>query len=120
MATAMVAVDDGSIVARVVIQWKRPYHLSSEEARDWACEQVARLVQSDAVDHAELTHVRGASAGHPSDCDWMLELHVSSRDVDGLVDEPSSAEWLDDLRRLRLEPRVIIADGGIRLSPERD
>jgi hypothetical protein len=107
-------------VARLVIFWRRPYHLSADEACDWACDQVSRLVRPDTVRHAELTAVRAVSGRHPSECEWMLELHlVPGRDAHDFVDAPAAAAWLADLRQLRLEPRVILVDGGISVHPER-
>jgi hypothetical protein len=110
-----------SAVARVVILWKRPYHLSAEEERDWAREQVSRTLKTDTVRHAELTPVHGASARHPTDCDWMLELHLGEgRNAHDFVDDPAAAAWLGDLQQLGLQPRVIVVDGSHLVRPEHD
>ena len=107
-------------MARLVIMWRRPYHLSADEARDWAREQISALVRPDTVRHAELTAVRAASGRHPSECEWMLELHLApGRDAHDFVDDPASADWLGDLQQLGLQPRVILVDGGISVHPER-
>jgi hypothetical protein len=106
-------------VARVVILWKRPYRVSADEARDWAREQVAGIVHTDTVVRADLTPVRAASARHPSDCDWMLEVELApGRDAGDFVDEPAAAAWLSELQQLRLEPRVIVVDGGLLVRPD--
>ena len=106
-------------MARVVIQWKRPYRLSADEARDWTREQVAAILHTDTVVRADLTPVRAASARHPSDCDWMLEVQLApGRDARDFVDDPAAAAWLRDLHQLRLEPRVIVVDGSLLLRPD--
>jgi hypothetical protein len=107
-------------VARVVILWKRPYRLSADEARDWAREQVAAILRTDTVVRADLTPVCAASACHPSDCDWMLEVQLApGRDARDFLDDPAAAAWLGDLEQLRLEPRVIAVDGSLLIRPER-
>ena len=106
-------------VARVVILWKRPYRLSPDEAEDWAREEVGRTMATDTVNRADWTPVRAASARHPSDCDWMLEVQLApGRNAHDFVDDPAAAAWLGDLQQLHLEPRVIAVDGSLRLRPE--
>ena len=113
MAVMAGAVDDPP-VARVVILWKRPYRLSPDEARDWAREQVAAILRTDTLVRADLTPVRAASARHPRDCDWMLEVQLApGRDARDFVDDPAAAAWLGDLHQLRLEPRVFVVDGSL-------
>ena len=106
-------------MARVVILWKRPYRLSVEEAQRWTAEQIAGLLAADTVRRAELTPVRPASARHPADCDWMLDVELSpGHSADDFVDEPAAAAWLSDLQQLRLEPRVIVVDGSRHRRPD--
>ena len=116
MAARAGCVDDLA-VARVVIQWKRPYRLSADEGRDWAREQVAAILRADVAVRADLMPVRAASARHPSDCDWMLEVQLApGRDARDFVDDPAAAAWLADLQQLGLRPRIIPIDGGITLG----
>jgi hypothetical protein len=50
----------------------------------------------------------------------MLEVRLSEgRNADDFVDDPAAAAWLDDLQQLGLQPRVIVANGGLLIHPER-
>jgi hypothetical protein len=99
-------------MARLVILWTRPYHLSAEEADAWTCRETARLLEFDGVARAELSRLQSAPVGHPRPWDWMLELHLHDG-VDGhaCVDEPVCAEWLGDLRLLGMRPAVVLVEG---------
>jgi hypothetical protein len=95
-------------VARLMILWTRPFHLTAAEAERWARDEVRALLAADTVRRAELTRLESASARHGSDWDWLLELEIDlpARDT---VDHGPCAEWLGDLRLLGMRPRVFLA-----------
>lgn len=115
MAAGGEGAEDGAM-ARLVVLWNRPYHLSAEEAAGWARTEASRLLALEVVERAELTRLQSASERHARCWDWMLELHLApDADRDGVVDLPPCGEWLADLRRLGLRPTVLLVDGGIAL-----
>jgi hypothetical protein len=100
-------------MARLIILCGRPYQLTAEEAADWVRREVERLLEADAVTHAELTQLQTASARHPAGCHWMLELHLEEGiDAHRVADEPPCADWLSELRQLGMQPVVLLAAGG--------
>jgi hypothetical protein len=104
-------------VARLMVLWTRPYHLTAEEAERWARDEVRSLLAVAAIRSAELTRLESASARHGSDWDWLLELEIAlpARDV---VDHGPCAEWLGDLRLLGVRPAVLLATDSIALGNE--
>ncbi len=103
-----------SAMARVLVFWTRPYHLSAEQAELWALEEASRLLALDAVERAELTHLASASERHPHGWDWMLELHLAAHAQHaGFADGAPCAEWLADLCLLGLRPVAFLADGSV-------
>lgn len=110
--------DDGGM-ARVLVLWTRPYHLSADEAQAWAREEASSLLSLKGVAHAELTRLQSASERHPRGWDWMLELHFApGADPHASANGAPCAEWLADLRLLGLRPAVLLAAGGIALRAE--
>ena len=110
---------DDRCVARLMILWRRPYHLTAEEAEAWAGQSAERLLAADAIAHAELTPLRSVSGCHPREWDWLLELRLSpGADVQQLVAETACADWLGDLQQLGMDPTVMLADGGSMLRPD--
>ena len=106
-------------VARVLVLWTRPYHLSAEEAESWARGQASRLLSLDVIERAELTHLQNASRHHPREWDWMLELHLTEdAERHSCADRGPCAEWLADLRQLGLRPTVLVADAGLAVHAE--
>jgi hypothetical protein len=103
------------LVARLMILWTRPSHLTAEEAERWARDEVRALLEADAVRRAELTRLESASARHGCDWDWLVELEIGlpARDT---VDRGPCAEWLGDLRLLGMRPAVLLAAEGITLE----
>jgi hypothetical protein len=100
------------IVARLIVLWIRPQHLSPEAAERWVVEQVKDLVTCEGVGHADLRRVQSASSRYESDWDWMLELDVAlplPDCVDG---------WLADLRLLGMRPAVLLAAESIALEDD--
>ncbi len=104
-------------MARVVMLWTRPYHLSGEEAAEWARKEASRLLTVDGVAGAELTRLQSVSDRLPRAWDWMLEVHLAAgADPAQYIAAPPCAEWLADLRALGLRPSVLLADGGVPLG----
>jgi hypothetical protein len=104
-------------MARLVVLWTRPYHLSAEEADAWTYREVARLLGLDGVARVELTRLQSASTNHPREWDWMLELQLHDGvDAHACVDAPACAEWLGDLRLLGMRPAVMLVEGSRTLT----
>jgi hypothetical protein len=101
-------------MARVLIFWTHPRHLTVAQAGAWAQGELGRLTGLAPVERAELTRLRSASERFGSPYDWMLELHLASgADTSELVDSPACGDWLGDLRLLGMHPIVIgVADDG--------
>ena len=105
-------------MTRLMIMWRRPYHLTGDQAAEWARHVAEQLAASDVVARAMLAPLHSAADGHVSDGDWLLELHPSPGvDARRLVEEVACAEWLSELRQLGTEPRVMLAERGIGLRP---
>jgi hypothetical protein len=104
-------------VARLMVLWTRPSHLTAEEAERWARDEVRRLLSADTVQGAELTRLGSASARHGSDWDWLLELEIDLP-ARTTVDHGPCAEWLGDLRLLGMRPTVLLAAEHIALKDE--
>jgi hypothetical protein len=105
-------------MARLVVLWTRPYHLSAGEADAWTRRETARLVELDGAERIELTRLRSASERHPQPWDWMLELHLRRGvDSEACLDAPAFADWLGDLRLLGMRPAVVLVDSSTTLTP---
>lgn len=106
-------------MARVVVLWTRPYHLSAEEATAWAQQEVSRLLSVDGVARAELTRLQSVPERYPRACDRILELHLAPGvDPSSCAAAAACAEWLADLRVLGLRPSVLLADKKIPVPAE--
>ena len=104
-------------MARVLVLWTRPYHLSAEEAERWAQAEAVRLLRHAGVERAELTRLASASERHPGGWDWMLELHLAEdADHGACADDDPCAEWLSELQVLGTQPAVLLADSAIALA----
>jgi hypothetical protein len=114
MAAAAGRPDDGT-VARLLVVWTRPHHLSEAEAEAWASAEVARLASSDGIAAARLSRLRGASARSSKPWDWLLELEVAPAAVGGCVESRALREWLADLRLLGMDPAAMVVDSGREL-----
>jgi hypothetical protein len=100
-------------VARLLIFWTHPSHLSIAEADAWARAELRKVTCLAAVDRAELTRLRTASASFGCPHDWMLELELADgAEPADWVNAPVCAEWLGDLRLLGMHPAVIAVDSG--------
>jgi hypothetical protein len=106
-------------MARLVVLWTRPYHLSAEEADAWARREAASLLALAGVERAELTRLDSASTRHAAEWDWMLELHLREG-ADGRVcgEAREFADWLLDLRLLGMRPTVMLVERPTALTRE--
>jgi hypothetical protein len=101
-------------VARLLVFWTRPAHLSVEEAETWIRAELSVLAAIDVIGRAELSRLESASVRLPRPCDWMLELHlVPGADRDACLAARPFREWLADLRLLGMHPSAVLADGAL-------
>jgi hypothetical protein len=99
-------------VARLLIFWTHPSHLSIAEADAWARAELRKVTGLAAVDRAVLTRLETASEHFGCAHDWMLELHLADgAEPADWVNAPVCAEWLGDLRLLGMRPAVVAVDG---------
>ncbi len=98
-------------MARVLIFWTHPQHLSVAEADAWARGELRKVAGLAAVERAELTQLPTASERLGRPYDWMLELHLAPGvEPSDCVDAQPCAEWLGDLRLLGMRPVVVAVD----------
>jgi hypothetical protein len=98
-------------VARVLIFWTRPHHLSDQEIDAWTWAEARRLLGIAGVERLELTRLESASERHARPWDWMVELHLTAdADRRGCIDAGPGADWIRDLRLLGLRPAVLLAE----------
>ena len=109
------AVADDVGVARLLVLWSRPHHLSPEQAERWARAEVRALRAADAIRTARLTRLECASPRQASDWRWLLELEIAGS-VRDCVERGPCAEWLGDLRLLGMRPAIVVAVEAIALE----
>ena len=98
-------------VARLLILLPMPRTLSEEQADAWLHDAVAGLSAHAGVEHAELSIVGPGSRRSPNNWDRMIELRLTDdTDPRTWADTGPCGEWLADLRSLRLQPEVLLAD----------
>ena len=98
-------------VARLLILLPMPRALSAEQGDAWLRDAVAGLSADRDVERADVSCLAPGSRRSPRSWDRMIELHL--RDGAGAsewADTGPCAEWLADLRSLRLAPEVLVAD----------
>jgi hypothetical protein len=106
-------------MARLVVLWTRPYHLSAEEADAWTRREAAHLLALPGAARAELTRLDSASAQHGGDWDWMLELHLrEGADAHACAEDPVFEDWLLDLRLLGMRPTAVLVEDSTVLTSE--
>ena len=105
-------------MARLLIFWTHPYHLSVAEADAWLHGELRKLTRLAGVERAELTRLRSGSRRFEPPHDWMLELHLAPGvAASDCVEAQPCAEWLGDLRLLGMRPAVVVAERNERLTP---
>jgi hypothetical protein len=95
-------------MARLLVLWSRPQHLTPEEAERWVRDEVRELLAAEGVSSAALTRLESASPRHGCDWDWLLELEITVP-ASEYVDRGPGAHWLADLRLLGMRPAVLLA-----------
>ena len=96
-------------MARVLIMWSDPMHISRDEAESWLREHSTRLLALDGIDRIELTRLAQASDRHAKPCDWLLEVHLAAgSDPAESIDDPLLSDWLGDLQLLGMRPVVLL------------
>lgn len=118
MATDRSDADDLG-VARLLITWTRPYHLTADEAEAWAREAAERVVAAAGVSRAELMSLGTASVRHPCGRAWLLELELGGDDGRRIANGAACVELLLDLRLLGAQPQVALAERGVVLRADR-
>jgi len=105
--------DDG--VARLLVLWSRPHHLTPLEAERWVRGEVRAVVAHDAICSARLSRLEPASPRHGADWQWLLELEIAEP-VHDYVESGPCAEWLGDLRLLGMRAQVVVVADTIELE----
>jgi hypothetical protein len=98
-------------VVRLVILLTLPTPFSEEQGDAWLRDSVALLSAHREVERADVSSLAPGSRRCPCNWDRMIELHL--RDGAGASDWADAGlcgEWLADLRSLRLQPVVLLAD----------
>jgi hypothetical protein len=106
-----------ALVARLLILWNRPSHLSAGDTERWARTEVRSLRGDDSVSGAALTRLESASPRYGRDWDWLVELEVTGP-VRECVEQGALAGWLADMRLLGMRPVVVLAGEDIGLEGE--
>ena len=108
-------------MARLLVLWTRPHHLSEGEAEAWACASLRQLLALDGVARGRLTRLASTPGRHLRPWDWLLELELpADGDLEACVASAGWREWLGDLRLLGMQPAAMVADGGHELDREAD
>jgi class 3 adenylate cyclase len=97
-------------VARVLMTWNRPYHLSDSEAAAWILSEARRLRELAGVERVTLTRV-AATERHARPWDWVCELHLRAGvDAGECVNDAAFGEWVRDLHLLGMHPKVALLE----------
>jgi hypothetical protein len=106
-----------AFVARLLILWNRPSHLTADDAERWAQDEVRSLLGDDSVAGAALTRLESASPRYGGDWEWLVELEVTGPARD-CVERGACAGWLADMRLLGMRPAVVLVGEGVGLEGE--
>ncbi len=104
-------------MARLLILWNRPSHLTDDDAERWARTELRGVLAHESVAGAALTRLERASPRYGGDWQWLVEFEVSGP-VRDWVEQGVCADWLADMRLLGMRPAVVLAGEGIRLESE--
>jgi hypothetical protein len=97
-------------MARVLMTWNRPHHLSDSQAAAWTLSEARRLRELPGVERVTLTHV-AATERHARPWDWVCELHLrEDADAGACVNDAAFGEWVRDLQLLGMRPKVAILE----------
>jgi hypothetical protein len=103
-------------MARLLIFWTRPAHLSASDADDWVRSELRKVTDLTGVERAELIRLRSGSEHVNAPHDWMLDLHLfPGASPAECIEAQACAEWLGDLRLLGMRPAIVVADGEVSL-----
>jgi hypothetical protein len=106
-------------MARLLVMWNDPIHLSAAEAEAWVRDQSRQLLELDDIDHLRLTRLARPTHRHAQPWDWLLEIHLRpGSERIACADEPLVADWLRDLRLLGMRPVPLAAGEPLLLERE--
>ena len=95
-----------------MVLWNRIGGLKSGDDECWARAEVAKLQAHDGIAALALHPVATAAIRHPPPCGWCLEIRIAEgHTANELVRSRPCAEFLDDLRLLGMQPRVLAIEG---------
>jgi hypothetical protein len=93
---------------RVLVLWNRVSGLKPGEDERWACAEVAKLQAHEGIAALALHQVTTAAIRHPPPYGWCLEIRIAEgHSANEFVRARPCAEFLDDLRLLGMQPRVL-------------
>ena len=96
-------------VARLLVLWTRPAHLTRAQADAWARSEMLALDDLPGVDGSRIAEVRSAALEHPAEWHWMLELDVTDdAAARRSLERGPLADWVRDLRLLGMRPIVLL------------
>jgi hypothetical protein len=99
-------------VARLMLFVRRPYVLSEQEAVRWIREQAVPLARITPVDRVEITRLQTPALRGCTDSEWLIEMHCRrAEDAVRAARDDACRELVADLRMLRMQPRLVLADG---------
>ena len=104
-------------VARLLVLWSRPHHLSAEEAERWARDELRGVAAAAGIRSAELRRLEAASPRYSGDWQWLLELEIDGP-VRECVENGPCGDWLADLRLLGIKAEVVLAAEAIELGTD--
>jgi hypothetical protein len=97
---------------RVLVLWNRVGGLKPGEDEGWARAEVAKLRAYEGIAALALHPVTTAAIRHPPPYGWCLEIRIAEgHTANELVRARPCAEFLDDLRLLGMQPKVLAIDG---------
>jgi hypothetical protein len=107
-------------VARLVILLTLPARVSETHGDAWLRDAVALLSAHRDVERAEISSLAPGSRRHARNWDRLIELHLTDgAGASGWADTGPCGEWLADLRSLRLQPVVMLADTAPAMREDR-
>ena len=94
---------------RLLILWRRPYHLTATQAEAWVRYEVGRLETPAGVKFVQVRALESAAVDHPARWQWMLELDArDAAAAAGALRRGPVADWMRDLRLLGTRPVALM------------